>query len=131
MPILLSLALIGAGFLLFASFAGATLALPLALGLYAGFGASALGIPPFSSFMIGTTLFMAVIGAGRFASLTLRTPQARAAIALLFAVPAGIAGFSAASAIALLAGFSGVLLPLASGLACAAIAARRLQGSAI
>jgi len=40
MPILFPLTLLGAAFLIYAIFAGATLALPIAAGLAAGFGSA-------------------------------------------------------------------------------------------
>lgn len=126
MPILLPLTFLCVGYLLYQVLAGATLALPIAAGLIAGFGASALGLGPLASFALGGLLFMAVIALGRFAALMLRSRHARFALALLFALPAGIAGYSAVHALALVGGFDFVTVALAGGCTCAAVAAHRL-----
>ena len=60
MFILLPLSLIGVGFLVYAVFAGATLALPIGAGLAAGFAASALGVSPLASVAIGVVTFVSL-----------------------------------------------------------------------
>ena len=90
MPIMLPLTLIGVGYLIYQLFAGATLALPIALGVAAGLGASHIGYSPFMASLIGTLAFMAVIAVSRFAALKLTNPQGRIALALIFVIPAAI-----------------------------------------
>jgi len=126
MPILFPLTLIGVGFLIYALFAGATLALPIGVGLMAGFGSATLGITPMSSIVIGIAMFMGVIALSRFAALSLSSRPARAVLIGLFAVPASIAGFSVASAFASLAGFTSLAVALMAGGLSGAVAARRL-----
>ena len=128
MPILFPLTLIGVGFLIYALFASATLALPIGAGLMAGFGSAALGITPMPSIVIGSAMFMGVIALGRFAVLSLSTRSARAMMIGIFAVPAAIAGFSVANAFASLAGFASVAIALIAGGLSGAVAAHRLAG---
>lgn len=100
MPILFPLTLIGVGFLIYALFASATLALPIGAGLAAGFGSAALGIAPLPSVIIGSAAFMSVIAIGRFAALSVSNRPTRGVLIAVFAIPAAIAGFSVASAFA-------------------------------
>jgi hypothetical protein len=131
MPILFPLTLIGFGYLIYQLFAGATLALPIALGVAAGFGASQLGWPPFTAFVLGVIAFMAVITASQLAALKLTNPYARVGLATLFAVPAALTGFSLAHALGVLVGTSGTVAGLIAAAACAAIAAHRLMRPAL
>jgi hypothetical protein len=71
MPILFPLTLIGVGSLFYAVFAGATLALPIAAGLTAGFGSASIGLSPLLSIVVGIVVFMGVIALGRFSALML------------------------------------------------------------
>jgi len=128
MPILFPLTLIGVGFLIYALFASATLALPIGAGLAAGFGSTALGIAPLPSVIIGIAAFMSVIAIGRFAALSLSNRPARGMLIAGFAIPAAIAGFSVASAVASLAGFASIAIALVAGGLSGAIAAQRLTG---
>ena len=128
MFILLPLSMIGGGFLVYAVFAGATLALPIGAGLAAGFGSTALGIAPLPSVIIGIAAFMSVIAIGRFAALSLSNRPARGMLIAVFAIPAAIAGFSVASASASLAGFASITIALVAGGLSGAIAAQRLTG---
>ncbi|MGY4395356.1 hypothetical protein ACVWZA_000517 [Sphingomonas sp. UYAg733] len=125
MPILFPLTLIGVGFLIYALFASATLALPIGAGLAAGFGSAALGIAPLPAIIIGVAAFMGIIALGRFAAVSLSSRPARGVLIAVFAIPAAIAGFSVASAFASLAGFAVALV--AGGLS-GAVAAHRLAG---
>ena len=62
MPILFPLTLIGVGFLIYALFASATLALPIGAGLAAGFGScTRSAVAPLPSVIIGIAAFMSVI----------------------------------------------------------------------
>lgn len=131
MPIMLPLTLLGVGYLIYQIFVGATLALPLAAGIAAGFGTSRLGCPPLFAILTGLLVFFAVIGTGRFAALTLTSPCARAALATLFAIPAALAGYSVAHALGWFAGVTGIIAGLIGAVLCAAIAAHRLMRPAI
>jgi len=128
MPILFPLTLIGVGFLIYALFAGATLALPIGAGLAAGFGSAALGIAPLPSIVIGIAAFMGVIALGRFAALSLSNRPARGMLIAVFAIPAAIASFSVASAFASLAGFASFAVALVAACLIGAVAAHRLTG---
>lgn len=127
MVIILPLSLIGIALLIYAVFAGATLALPLGLAAAAGLGASALGGSFAASLACGTATFMVVIASGRFAALTLRPPLARLILIAAFAAPAALAGFSAARAVGSLFGFASIAASLAVAVVIAAVAAHRLS----
>lgn len=131
MPIMLPLTLLGIGYLIYQIFAGATLALPIALGVAAGFGSSHLGCSPLLAIVIGTLVFLGVIGISRFAALKLASPHARAALAALFAIPAALAGYSVAHALGWFAGGTGIIAGLIGAGLCAVIAAHRLLRPAI
>lgn len=131
MPILLPLTMIGFGYLIYQLFAGAALALPIALGMAAGFAASQLGFSPIIAFAFGVSAFMAVIAISRFAALKLTNPYARIALAILFAVPAALTGFSLAHAMGVMIGTGGVVAGVVAAAACAAIAAHRLMRPAL
>ncbi|KRB81087.1 hypothetical protein ASE00_13800 [Sphingomonas sp. Root710] len=126
MPIMLPLTLLGVGYLIYQIFAGATLVLPIALGIAAGFGASHLGSSPLLAVAIGTLAFLAVIAASRFAALNFSSPYTRAALAAIFAVPAALAGYSVAHALGWFAGGTGIIAGLIGAALCAVIAAHRL-----
>lgn len=131
MPIMLPLTLLGVGYLIYQIFAGATLALPIALGLGAGFGASNLGCPPLLAVVIGLLVFLAVIATSRFAALKLAGPYGRAILAALFAIPAAVAGYSVAHGLGWLAGGTGIIAGLVGAALCAAIAVHRLMRPAV
>lgn len=131
MPILLALTMIGFGYLIYQLFASATLALPIAIGVAAGFGAHQLGCAPFTAFILGVIAFMAVVTASRLAALKLTDPYARIALALLFAVPAAFTGFSLAHALGVLVGTPGIVTGLIAAAVCAGIAAQRILRPAI
>lgn len=126
MPIMLPLTLIGAGYLIYQLFAGATLALPIALGVAAGIGAHQLGCSVLASVIIGTIAFMGVIMASRVAALQLTNPYARVALAILFAPPAALTGYSLAHALGVLVGTTGMIAGVVAAAACATIAAQRV-----
>lgn len=131
MPIMLPLTMIGFGYLIYQLFAGATLALPLALGVAAAFGASQLGCAPFTAFIFGVVAFMAVMTASQLAALKLTNSYARIALATLFAVPAALTGFSLAHALGLLVGTSGIVAGVIGAAGCGAVAAQRLMRPAL
>lgn len=131
MPILLPLSLMGFGYLIYQLFAGATLALPFALGVAAGLAAHQLGCSIFASFVIGVIAFMGVIAASRAAALKLTNPYARVTLVLLFAVPAALTGYSLQHALGVLVGATGIVAGAVAAVACAAIAAERMLRPAI
>lgn len=131
MPIMLPLTMIGFGYLIYLLFAGATMALPIALGVFAGFGAHQLGVAPLTAIILGFLAFMAVLTASKVAALKLASPYTRIALALLFAVPAALTGFSLARALGVLLGTTGIVFGLVGAAACAAIAAKRALHPAI
>ena len=111
--IAIPLALIGVGFIIYLLFAAASYALPLFAGVSAAFAAWHAGVPGIAAMLLGVVAFMSVIAAGRMATLLLPSPLARIVIALLFAVPAAIAGFQVASALMHLSGANGWSIPIA------------------
>ena len=124
MAIILPLTLLGLALLIYYLFGAATHALPIAVGLTAGFAAAALGLSTPVAVLIGVASTFVAIAGGRFAGLTARGPLGRGLLIALFAIPAAVAG----GALADLAGFVGLALvaaPLA-GLACGIVAANRL-----
>lgn len=131
MPIMLPLTLLGVGYLIYQIFAGATLALPIALGIAAGFGASHLGLSPLVAVAIGMFAFLSVVAASRFAALNLASPYARATLAAMFAIPAALAGYSIAHALGWFADGTGIIAGLIGAALCAVIAAHRLLRPAI
>ena len=124
MPILLPLTLLGVGYLAYLLFAGATLAPPIALAAAIGVGASRLGCPPLLACILAMLAFVTVVAASRIAALTLVKPQARIALASLFAVPAALAGYSVGAGLGVFAG-------IVAAITCAAIAAHRMVRPAI
>jgi len=128
---MLPLTLFGVGYLLCQLFAGAALALPMALGVAAGVAAHQLGCGAVVSFFIGMGIFMAVIAVSRFAALTLVHPFGRIALALLFAIPAALTGYALAHALGKLIGSTGIVAGLVAAAACAMVAAGRFVRPAI
>lgn len=128
MFITLPLALTGLGFMIYLLFSAATYVVPIYAALSAGFAALHAGATYPSSMLLGVFAFMLVIMLGQIATL-LPPPRIRIAIALLFAVPAAIAGFQVASALLHLGGVGreGVALSLAAALATGTAAAKRYQ----
>jgi hypothetical protein len=112
-------------------FGGATYALPIALGVAAGFGASHLGCAPVTAFLVGVLAMMAVVAAMQLAALKLANPYAKGALALLFAVPTALAGFSFGHALGLIVGTAGIAIGLIAGASCAAVAAHRIMRPAL
>jgi hypothetical protein len=128
MAITLPLTLLGLGLLIYYLFGFATHALPIAVGLAAGFAAAALGFSTPVAVLIGTASAFVTIAGGRFVGLTACGSLGRGLLIALFAIPAAVAGGVLGSALANLAGFAGlafVAAPLA-GLACGRVAADRL-----
>lgn len=115
--IALPLALIGVGFLIYLLFAATSYATPLFAGISAAFAAWHAGVSGIAAMLLGLAAFMLVIAAGRMATLLLPSAFARLAIAVLFAVPAAIAGFQVASALLHLSGAGGWSIPIAIAMA--------------
>src|SRR5690606_18365769 len=103
--ILLPLALLGIGFLLYLILAGATYALPLFVGLAAGLAGFGAGLSIAVALLVGVIAFALAIAAGRFMALTLHG-HGRLGVALAFAIPAALAGYSVGRMIAALTGFA-------------------------
>ena len=110
-------------------FAAATYVLPLYAGLTAGFAALHVGTSVTSALLIGIGAFLLVIMLGHMATQLLPSRKAQVAVALLFAVPAAVAGFQVTSALLHLGGVGDwrVALSLAAALVTGTVAAKRYQ----
>ena len=132
MFITLPLALIGVGFMIYLLFAAATYVLPIYAGLSTGFAAFNAGASYTSALLLGMLAFLLVIMFGQVATQLAPSRHARIAIALLFAIPAAVAGFQVASALLHLGGVGNwdsldVTLSLVAALATGIFAAKRHQ----
>ncbi len=123
----LPLALIGVGLFIHLLFKAASYALPLFAGVSAGFAAAHAGLSGSAALLIGFAVFLLVIAVGAITH-TLLPRYAQIALALLFAVPAAIAGFQIASALSHLAGagISGIAAAVVAALITGGAAAKRL-----
>ncbi len=113
-------------------FALASLALPLFVAVVAGQAAWHGGAGLFGAFAVGVIAGGATLFVGQFLLATLRGTGSRLAVALLFAAPAAVAGFSAARGIAGVGGAGPawqVLLGLIGG-ACVSLTALARLGEA-
>lgn len=129
--ILLPLALLGIGFLLYLLLVGAAYAMPLSVGMAAGLAGYHAGLSVAASMLVGMIAFVLAITAGRFMVLTLHGRR-RLGVALAFAIPAALAGYSVGRMIEALTGFADFTSVLALGTAatCAAVAVQRVRGPA-
>lgn len=129
--ILLPLALLGMGFMLYLILAGATYALPLFVGLTAGLACFQAGLPIAAALLVGIIAFALAIAVGRFMALTL-PKHGRLGVALAFAAPAAFAGYSVGRLVAALTGLAvfTVVITVAIAAICAAVAAQRIAGPA-
>jgi hypothetical protein len=93
MPVL---ALVGLAYLCWLLFALGVYALPLFAGVTAGLVTYHSGSGPIGAIIVGLIASTISLIAGQIAFITLRSPFIRAGIALLFVVPAAIAGYHAA-----------------------------------
>jgi hypothetical protein len=91
----LILSAFGIGFLYWALFTLAAYALPFFAGITAGLAAFHSGAGVIGAIVVGTVGGVLTLGAGQAAFAVSRSPLLRAAIALLFAAPAAIAGYHA------------------------------------
>ena len=89
------LSLIGIGFFCWLLFTLAIYALPFFAGLTAGIAALHNGTGIIGAIIVAAIVGILTLAAGQVAFATARTPLVRAAIALLFAAPATIAGYHA------------------------------------
>jgi hypothetical protein len=96
------LGFVGLGYLCWLVFALAVYALPLFAGVTAGLAAYHSGSGPIAAIAVAAIVSVIVLFAGQIAFRTLRSTPVRAAIALLFAVPAAVAGYHAAHGLAYL-----------------------------
>ena len=94
------LGFVGVGYLCWLIFALAVYALPLFAGVTAGLGAYHTGSGPIAAIAVAAIVSVIVLFAGQIAFRTLRSTPVRAAIALVFAVPAAVAGYHAAHGLA-------------------------------
>jgi hypothetical protein len=94
------LSFIGLGYLCWLIFALAVYALPLFAGVTAGLAAYRSDSGPIAAIAVGAIVSVIVLLAGQIAFRTLRSTPVRAVIALLFAVPAAVAGYHAAHGLA-------------------------------
>ena len=94
------LALVGLAYLCWLLFALAVYALPLFAGVTAGLATYHSGSGPIGAIIVGLIASSVTLVLGQIAFTTLRSPLIRAVIALLFVVPAAIAGYHAALGLA-------------------------------
>jgi hypothetical protein len=94
------LSVFGLGFICWLLFTLAIYALPFYAGLTLGLAAFHSGSGVIGAFIVGILAGGATLAIGQIAFATVRTPLIRAAIGLLYAVPAVIAGYSATHGLA-------------------------------
>ena len=94
------LSFVGLGYLCWLIFALAVNALPLFAGVTAGLAAYQSNSGPIAAIAVAAIVSVIVLLAGQIAFRTLRSTTVRAVIALLFAVPAAVAGYHAALGLA-------------------------------
>ena len=86
------LALVGLAYLCWLLFALAIYALPFFAGVTAGLATYHSGSGPIAAIIVGAIASSITLIVGQIAFMTLRSPLIRAVIALLFVVPAAVAG---------------------------------------
>jgi hypothetical protein len=89
------LSFVGLAYLCWLLFALAVYALPLFAGVTAGRATYHSGSGPIGAIIVGLIASSVTLVLGQIALMTLRSPLIRAVIALLFAVPAAVAGYHA------------------------------------
>ena len=94
------LSFVGLGFLCWLLFSLAVQALPFYVGVTAGFAAYHSGAGEIGAILVGFIAGAATFASGQIAIAMVRSPLLRTAIALLFAVPAAVAGYHAALGLA-------------------------------
>jgi hypothetical protein len=111
------LGFVGLGYLCWLIFALAVYALPLFAGVTTGLAAFHSGSGPIAAIVVAVIVSVIALFAGQIAFRTLRSTPARAVIALLFAVPAAVAGYHAAH------GLADIVLPIEAWRQTMAVAA--------
>lgn len=96
----IGLSFFGIGFLCWLLFAVAIYALPCAAGFWAFLVTIHSGTGPIGAIAIGVIAGASTFAAGQFALASTRNPVIRALIALVFTVPAAVAGYSVAAGLA-------------------------------
>jgi hypothetical protein len=94
------LSFVSLGFLCWLLFAVAVQALPALVAFAAGLAAYRSGSGEFGAFVVGLIAGALTLAAGQIAVAAFRSPVIRAAIVLVFAVPAAMAGYHAALGLA-------------------------------
>src|SRR5260370_38786281 len=94
------LGFVGLAYLCWLLFALAVSALPMFLGVTAGLATYHSGSGPIAAIIVGAIASSITLIVGQIAFMTLRSPLIRAVIALLFVVPAAVAGYHAALGLA-------------------------------
>ena len=94
------LSIFGLGFFCWLLFTLAVYALPFVAGLTAGLAALQSGASAIGGLVVGFLVAGATLALGQMASATTRKPLIRIIIGLLYAVPATIAGYQVAFALA-------------------------------
>lgn len=94
------LSFVGLAYLCWLLFALAVHALPVFAGVVVGLAAYHSGSGPVAAIIIGAIAGSVLLVLGQVAFTTLRSRLVRAALALLFAVPAAVAGYHAACGLA-------------------------------
>ncbi|MGI8840619.1 MAG: hypothetical protein ACR2F8_07560 [Caulobacteraceae bacterium] len=89
------LSFVGLGFFCWLLFTLTVHALPYFAGVTAGLAAYHCGSSVIGGIVVCLIVGAVTLAAGRFAFTTARSPHIRAAIALLFAAPAAVAGYHA------------------------------------
>jgi hypothetical protein len=89
------LSFVALAYLCWLLFVLAVYALPVLAGVTAGLAAYHSGSGPIGAIILGVIVSSVTLVVGQIASTTLRSPLIRAALALLFAVPAAAAGYHA------------------------------------
>lgn len=133
MTIVLVLGLFAGLYMLWLLFSLAVYALPFATGVSLAFWMHDQGYGYPASVLGGFAAGAAVLVAGQFLFANIRSPLIRLCVALLFAIPAGIAGYHAVRGVAGLAIDPGIMLSLLSWIGAILIAATawtRLSGFA-
>jgi len=94
------LSFVALAYLCWLLFAFAVHALPFFAGVTAGLAAYHSGSGPVAAIIVGAIAGGVVLVLGRIAFTSLRSPLMRAALALIFALPAAVAGYYAARGLA-------------------------------
>jgi len=124
----------GLGFLCWLLFALAIYALPVFVGLSAGAAAFHSGAGYLGAFTIALIAGGATFAAGKFIFARARSPLARSAVGLVYAIPAAVAGFEATLGIARIGTPSEAwcdVFAVVGGAAVAVAAWYRLAGEAV